>query len=138
MVKEYLTPEMINVGENLLKALDASGLQITAAMWLFDPESNYWQLKFSAPVSSVIGYREVYRKIGVVRNSIGLTSDDFPLDTVGLLDSRDEILGLLQQAVKTGPGISRIRFSRNAIKGRYIDDALIYRINQPAAPSPNS
>ena len=138
MVKEQLTPEMINVGENLLKALDAAGVQITAAMWLFDPERNDWQLMFAAPVSAEIGDREVYRKIGEVRNSIGLTSDDFPLDTVGLLDSRDEILGLLRRAVKPGPGISRTRFYGKAFKGRYIDDAVIYRINQPAAPSPNN
>ena len=68
-------------------------------------------------------------KIAEARNSIGLSSDEFPLDTVGLLDSSDQIVGLLQQEVKTGPGISRIRFSRNAINGHFIDDALIYRIN---------
>ena len=129
MVKEQLTPEMINIGENLLKSLDAIGLPITAAMWLFDPETNEWRLKFSSPFSSTIGRREVYRKIAEARNSIGLSSDEFPLDTVGLLDSSDRIVGLLQQAVKTGPGISRIRFSRNAINGHFIDDALIYRIN---------
>ena len=129
MVKELLTPEMINVGENLLKSLDAIGLPITAAMWLFDPETNEWQLKFSSPLSATIGRREVYRKIGEARNSIGLSSDEFPLDTVGLLDSSDQIVGLLQQEVRTGPGISRIRFSRNAINGHFIDDALIYRIN---------
>ena len=129
MVKELLTPEMINVGENLLKSRDAIGLPITAAMWLFDPETNEWQLKFSSPLSATIGRREVYRKIGEARNSIGLSSDEFPLDTVGLLDSSDQIVGLLQQEVRTGPGISRIRFSRNAINGHFIDDALIYRIN---------
>ncbi len=138
MVKELLTPDMINVGENLLKALDAAGVQITAAMWLFDPERNDWQLMFSAPVSAVIGDREVYRKIGEVRNSIGLTSDDFPLHTVGLLDASDEILGLLRRAVKPGPGISRIRFYGKGFNGRYVDDAVIYRINEPAVPSPNN
>src|SRR6187200_3146811 len=129
MVKELLTPDMIDVGERLLKSLDASGLPITAAMWLFDPETNDWQLKLSSPSSSTIGRREVYRKIGEVRNSMGLSSDEFLLDTVGLLDSGDEILGLLRHAVKTGPAISRIRFSRNSINGHFIDDALIYRIN---------
>jgi hypothetical protein len=28
----------------------------------------------------------------------------------------------------TGPAISRIRFSKNAVNGRFIEDTLIYRV----------
>jgi hypothetical protein len=129
MVKELLTPEMIDVGERLLHALDASDLPITAALWLFDAETNDWRLKLASPATSIIGRRECYRKVAEARNAIGLSSDDFPLDTVGLLEGSDPIVALLKLAVRTGTGISRIRFSRNAINGHFIDDALIYRLN---------
>jgi hypothetical protein len=138
MVKELLTSEMIDVGENLLKSLDAMGLPITAAMWLFDAETNDWRLKFASPATSIIGRREVYGKVAEARNALGLSSDDFPLDTVGLFDSGDKLIGSLQKALKTGPGISRIRYSRNVVNGQFIHDALIYRLTQPAAPSPSN
>jgi hypothetical protein len=46
---------------------------------------------------------------------------------IGVLDAEADLVRLLKAAVGTGPGISRIRFSKNVINGHFIDDALIYR-----------
>ena len=50
------------------------------------------------------------------------------LDEIGLLDQNAELVKLLRIAIHTGPGIGRIRFSKNVINGHFIEDALIYRV----------
>jgi hypothetical protein len=37
-------------------------------------------------------------------------------------------VALLRKAVSTGPGISGVRITNNAVNGRIIDDAYIYRV----------
>jgi hypothetical protein len=47
---------------------------------------------------------------------------------VSIAKKDDPLLKLLRIAIKTGPGISNIRFSRNTINGVIIEDAYIYRL----------
>jgi hypothetical protein len=51
-----------------------------------------------------------------------------PLKDITILDSNDSLITLLRLAIKTGDGISGIRFSQNVINGTLIEDAYIYRI----------
>jgi hypothetical protein len=59
-------------------------------------------------------------------NQLGANAT-LPLSSIGVLDANDDLVRLLKAAIRTGPGLSRIRFSRNVINGHFIDDALIYR-----------
>jgi hypothetical protein len=47
---------------------------------------------------------------------------------MSLVKREDFIVTLLKKALKTDPGISRIRFTGNVINGTLIEDALIYRL----------
>ncbi|MBI4580365.1 MAG: hypothetical protein HY718_11725, partial [Planctomycetes bacterium] len=107
---------------------DELGLQPNAALWFFDPEANEWYLLFAAPEVTTKGPREVYAKIREVIEQLGEKASAAPFSVVSLLDPNDELVRLLQGAVRTGPGINRVRFSKNVINGHFIDDALIYRI----------
>ena len=49
VIKEQLTPEMIDAGARLTQQLDESGLPIQVAMWFFMPEINEWRLLFASP-----------------------------------------------------------------------------------------
>ena len=55
------------------------------------------------------------------------------LEDIVLAKPDAQIIRLLAQAIATGPGISNIRFTHNAINGTLIEDALIYRLRRPAA-----
>jgi hypothetical protein len=126
MVKEQLTDEMIEAGALLIQKLDDLGLQIPVAMWFFMADINEWRLLFASPQLSVDGPREVYKKIEEARKALGAQSGHLPLSEIGLIDTNHQLVQLLR-LVRTGPGISRIRFSKNVINGQFIDDALIYR-----------
>ncbi len=117
---------MIRSGEDLTAKLDSLGLPVVAAMWSFEPEINEWRLFFASPEVSAKGPRAVYKKIQEAVEALGGDAA-IPLSMIGVLDPEADLVQLLKAAVHTGPGISRIRFSKNVINGHFIDDALIYR-----------
>lgn len=127
LVKEQLTDAMIEAGEMITRKLDESGLPISLALWLFQPDNNQWRLLFASPLLATAGPRAIYQKIDEARATLGSEAEHLPLSAIGLLDTRHQLAQLLPLAVRTGPGVSRIRFSRNAINGHFIEDALIYR-----------
>ncbi len=127
MVKEQLTDVMIDVGAKLTSKLDEIGLPVTAALWLFVPDLNEWRLLFASPEVSSKGPRTVYEKIRHALDDLGADGSAVPLSIIGVLDADADLVRLLKVAVRTGPGVSRVRFSKNVINGHFIDDALIYR-----------
>lgn len=128
MVKEQLTGAMVDAGAELTGKLDEIGLSITAALWLFVPEVNEWRLLFASPEVASRGPREVYDKIREAIGQLGDKASAAPLSVIALVDSDADLVRLLRVAIRTGPGVDRIRFSKNVIDGHFIDDALIYRV----------
>jgi len=128
VVKEQLTEEMVEAGAQLTAKLDEMGSPIAAALWFFLPDINEWRLLFASTEVSVKGPRDVYEKIQGAIQSVGDKASAAPLSVIGVVDADHPLVSLLRTALRTGGGISRIRFSRNVIDGHFIDDALIYRI----------
>ena len=133
VVKEQLTEDMIEAGARLTAKLDEVGLSVAAAMWLFMTESNEWRLIFASPELPTAGPHAVYRKIEEARQALGDEAAAAPMSAIGLLDPNDDLVQVFRAALKTSSGAARIRFSKNAINGHFIEDALIYRIASPSA-----
>ena len=128
VVKEQLTIAMVEAGAELTKKLDEMGVTTTAALWLFEPEVNEWRLIFASPEVGAKGPREVYERIRQAIDQLKEKAAAAPLSAVALMDADADLVRTLRMAIKTGGGVSRIRFSKNAINGHFIDDALIYRV----------
>jgi hypothetical protein len=128
VVKDQLTDAMIEAGAEITRKLDELGLQPDAALWFFMPEVNEWRLLFSSPEVATKGPREVYGRIQLALEQLGEKASAAPFSAIGLLDPNDDLVKLLRVAARTGPGIRRIRFAKNVINGRFIDDALLYRV----------
>lgn len=128
LVKEQLTDAMIDAGELLLRELDRLGVPLTSAFWLFDIEVNEWRLVFASPEAAKVGSLAIYRQLQSAVTALGPRISAVPFSSIQVMNEDAEIVHLLGLAVKTGDDIQRIRFSRNAINGRYIDDTLIYRV----------
>jgi hypothetical protein len=126
-MKEQLTGPMIDAGAELTAKLDESGLPITTALWFLVPELNEWRLLFASPEVATKGPRDVYEKIQTAVGQLGDKASAVPLSSIGLMDANADLVRLLKVAIRTGPGVNRIRFSKNTINGHFIDDALIYR-----------
>jgi len=129
MVTQALTPELIDAGEKLLEALDASGLNVPAAFWFFSPEPGVWKLMLSIPGLVGQGPKKAYKRIQACLAKIPEAAPSLSLDDVVLAKGEEPILELLRRGTRTtGRGISHIRFTNNVINGVLIHDAYIYRL----------
>lgn len=129
MVAATLTKEMIESGGMLVRKLDEQGLQPNAAFWLYDPDLQEWKLIIVEVKLGTEGPKKIYKKI---QDVISASKEDMPvmsLDSVTLAKPDAPIVDLLKKAIRTGPGISGIRFTNNVINGTVIEDAYIYRLN---------
>jgi hypothetical protein len=127
MVKEQLTEEMVEAGAQLTQKLLDMGVPIDLAMWFFKADTNDWRLLYASPLVATEGSRVVYEKILQARKAIGPAAERLAFSSIGLKQTNDRLVQLLQKSVSTGPEVARVRLSRNAIEGQYIDDVLIYR-----------
>jgi hypothetical protein len=127
VLKEQLTPAMIDAGADLTAKLDEMGLPLSAAFWMFDVEISEWRLVFASPEMNTLGPHEVYAKIGQAIDQLGAKAEALPFTFISLLSPDADLVRRLTTAIPTGPGVSRIRFRKNVANGRFIEDALIYR-----------
>lgn len=127
MAQTTLVEDTIRGGEDVVAALDAAGVRVTAAFWHYDPEAEDWTLVLALPDVDEAGPSAAYRR---VRDAAGSALRDhrLRLSDTQVRSPADDLVVLLGKAIRTGPGLSRIRFSRNVINGAYIEDALIYRL----------
>ena len=128
VVKEVLTKEMIEAGAELTRLLDQTPLVVSASLWLYIPESNIWRLIIVSPEVETSGPRKVYQKIQPVLSQILEEKLSIGLKDISVVENNNPLIALLRMAIRTGDGISGIRFSRNTINGHFIEDAYIYRM----------
>jgi hypothetical protein len=128
MVDSNLTSNRITAGETLVRKLDASGLSPDAAFWLYDSELGSWKLVIAEMKVREEGSKRIYKQIQKHLGELGKSgAERLNLDDIYLLPREAPIVALIRSAIRTGPGISGIRFTKNVVNGRLIDDAYIYR-----------
>jgi hypothetical protein len=127
VVKESLSQQMIESGAKLTRQLDAEGMAVTASLWFYDTDANDWRFLIATADIRSEGVREIYKKVQSVVTAMPSDSS-IALKDITVLDSDDPLISILRIGVRTGTGISCIRFSRNMINGTYIEDAYIYRL----------
>jgi hypothetical protein len=128
VVKEILTKEMIESGAEITRLLDRAQLTVGASLWLYIPESNIWRLIVASPEVGTYGPKAVYQKIQSILSQIPEEQPSVGLKDISVVENDNALLSLLRIAIRTGDGISGIRFSKNTINGQFIEDAYIYRM----------
>jgi len=128
MVKPDLTTEMIDAGRQLLELMDRQSFPAPACFWFYFPESDRWRFVIASPDVRVHGPHAAYRKIEALARKVPNAAELFAPGDLTVVKDNDPLVLLLRKAIATGPGISGIRFTANAINGTFIDDAYIYRL----------
>lgn len=130
LLKEPLTPEMIDIGSRLTDELDRMGVPLVASFWLFESESNDWRLRIASREKEAGGQRAVYEKIRGAIKALGLSNnEEFALRNVSLIDPHDKLVLALQTVFGEGVVTTPMRWGRGVIYKSYVDDAYIYRVN---------
>lgn len=128
MVDSTLTKEMIESGKALIMKLDDSNVQPDAAFWFFFSDIQQWKLVLAEVKVGEQGPKQVYKTIQGVISQFSDELGDLSLDYITLAKPDAPIVKLLRVAIRTGAGISGIRFKNNVINGTVIEDAYIYRL----------
>lgn len=128
VVKQALSDEMISAGAELTRRLDDARFMVSASLWLFTPEAGGWRFVIGSPEVRTRGPRWAYKQVQNVMFRMQDAQARIPLKDITVIDSNDPLIKLLKVAIKTGSGISGIRFTNNVINGTPIEDAYIYRI----------
>lgn len=127
MVTKILTDEKIVAGGELVREADALNMNITAALWFYFQEQEDWKLMISINGLDKIGPKSTYNKLQKLIAKTNI-KEHISLSEIALVKPKSPLINLLKMAVRTGPGISGIRFTGNVINGQLIPDAHIYRI----------
>ena len=120
---------MIDSGAKLIRKLDKRSVRHDAAFWFYYPDTQEWKLVLAEVKVDKQGTKEVYREIQTVLSKFSQYIGDLSLDNIAVSKMDAPIVSLLRIAIRTGPGISGIRFRNNVINGTVIEDAYIYRLN---------
>ena len=128
MVKTELTDHMITAGAEFLRQLDSARLEVIAGLWFYETDEETWRFIVGSPEVRTRGANAVYRKIESVLGKMGNGRSVFPLGVIRAVKDVDPLLNLLRIAVRTGPGIHNIRFTRSSVNGHFVEDAYIYRL----------
>jgi hypothetical protein len=114
----------IELGKRVTKELDASGIPVKASLWFYAPEASEWRLIVATPFVDQKGPQKTYSVIQKALKNI-----DLPLRKISAVSPNDPLIRLLRAALRTGPGISGIRFTHNTINNVFVEDAYIYRLS---------
>lgn len=127
MVKATLVDADMEAGEKLLRTLDEAGLEVTAAFWFYSSETGEWKLIIACQEVTTDGPKQAYEK---VQEHLGKLREQYniSLQNVSLVSPTNDIVKLLGTAIKTGPTVKHIRFTRNVINNVFVEDAYIYRL----------
>jgi hypothetical protein len=126
MVTAALVDNLIEDGKLLVQALDETGIDVQAALWFYDSDSEDWRLLIASHTLQAQGPLGAYATIQTALDAIPHQS--LALSGVRVISPDDPLIKALRMAIRTGPGIAGIRFSRNVIDHVFIEDAYIYRV----------
>jgi hypothetical protein len=121
-----LTEEMRAAGAEVIRALDASALDVKAALWLFSSERKNWRLMVAIPEVHTLGSRVFYRRINSILSGL---EAEHPLPTtsdITVVDDQDPFIVSLRAAFADAD-FSNLRLSDVAIGGSFVEDAFVYR-----------
>lgn len=128
LVKEALSKDMIEAGATLARRLEANNFPTTAALWFFNVDSSSWRYVIASAQVDLVGIKLAYKKVQETLSALASDEMSINLRDITLLSPNDPLVHLLKTGIKTGNGMSGIRFTKNLINGVLIEDAFIYRL----------
>ena len=134
MAPKFLVEPDIEFGKQLLQKLDSQDVRIDAALWVYDPESENYQLVIASRDVDIRGACPIYTTIQDVlrtlpENQRGRFSD------VAVTSPSTGVVATLKTAVNTPTdAIDSIRITDRVVNRELIDDAYIYRMSSADTP----
>lgn len=126
LVGRTLFPEMIEAGELLVNAIEASPLHLCAALWFQESLDANWRLIFAFPEVRLEGPKSVYKKVRSISKKLPPFEQKIRSEDISVVDDKDRFISIFKSIIRVDGG--SVRFSKNFINGLYVEDAYIYKM----------
>ena len=127
MVKTALVEKNLEEGKRLIEELDKTTFRVDAAFWFYVSESDEWRLFIASRFVEREGPKKSYNFIQSIIEKLSPPAS-ITLTEISVLKLTDDLIKTLRTGIRTGRGISGIRFTGNVINNTFIEDAYIYRM----------
>ena len=127
LVKEVLSSEGIEAGEELLRRLDAARAEVIAAYWIFNPEAGDWRLEFVSPLVESRGPLWFYALVLSLCEAEPKLTSRLDFGVISVLGPKYSSYKQLASAVKSRKDLSGVRLNRIMVGGQLVD-LYIYRL----------
>jgi len=137
LVKEALTPEMVDSGWELVRALKDRQVEISACFWLYSSEVNDWKFALCLPQVDKDGPLRAYETIqSVIREPSVRPSEpgrfdrlfQLYLDAITVFGPSNKLVRSILE-VPLDPNSSGVRFKRSRLGDSFFDDVYIYNLS---------
>jgi hypothetical protein len=129
LVKADLSPRMIEVGRELVTALDAHGSEFEAAFWLMDEENGRWHLFLSSRSVKMGGSRAQYAEVDEVLETLQGRNDIW-IGMISIVGHRTPLVKALREAVGMPASVDGTRVDDAFIGGVWIPGCVLYRLSR--------
>ena len=131
VVRGCISREMISLGASVLAQLAEESMPVYAAAWVYAPAPDSWRLVVAVPDGESIRHKEAHEQVfnvmyGKWKDTPGSEFHDF-----SVVDTDNPLAAAFRDVAARLPGDPGVRFSGRVLGGPYLEDAYIYRLNQP-------
>ncbi len=133
MAVRPLVDRLVDSGQSFIKFLDDVGIRPRSALWRRRPDSEDWELVLATSTAGAKGPRAAYEEVLTVYRQHEAELEPLRADDLVVVELDHPLIRLHLVIFNTGPGISRIESSGNAVNGQLLPDSLIYRLQPPEA-----
>jgi hypothetical protein len=120
-----VTPDF-TAGLELVRALDASALSISVALWLYSPEYEDWRYVLASRRLDAAEPSEAYGLVHDALTAAGVSLERTP--ALLILKMSDPFIRSLRQIFSKTKNVEGTRLGGQLVGDRFVEDALVYRI----------
>ena len=128
VVKEYLSPEMMDAGRELTLVLEDHEVDIHASLWLYLSESNVWRLIIASPIVSTSGPKGLYENIHTLIMETPQKFGDITLLDISAVEPNSPLVAPFRGLMKIQSPPIGVRLSRSTFNGVFVEGAYIYKL----------
>ena len=126
MDKTALVTEDFAAGLELVQALEHSDLSVSVALWLYLSEYEDWRFVLASRRLDSAAPAEAYRLVHNAFASAGISPNRTP--TLMILRMSDPFIRAIRRIFARTKSVEGMRLGGQLIGGRFVEDALVYRV----------
>jgi hypothetical protein len=127
MGKALLVNIDLDLGHEVLQALDSSGLRVNVALWAYLPDYEDWRLVLASRKLEAAGLQQGYVAIRKALETAGINFDRSP--EIMIMRSTNPFVRDLRRLFGKAKNVEGMRLGGQMIGDRYLEDAYVYRIS---------